>query len=45
MAAPEYRGRILGRWQYTAVWTQRDAPRPGTQPNSVIVVQHFGRRD
>ncbi len=45
MASPEHRGRILGRWRYTAVWTQRDAPRPGTQPNSVIVVQHFGRRD
>jgi uncharacterized protein YkwD len=45
MASPAHRGRILGRWRYTAVWTQRDAPRPGTQPNSVIVVQHFGRRD
>jgi uncharacterized protein YkwD len=44
MASPEHRAKILGPWQYGAVWTQQDAPRPGHQPNSVIVVQHFGRR-
>ncbi|MEA2179945.1 MAG: hypothetical protein QOG77_3242 [Solirubrobacteraceae bacterium] len=44
MASPEHRANILGTWRYSAVWTQRDAPSPGLQPNSVIVVQHFGRR-
>lgn len=45
MASPEHRANILGSWRHTAIWTQRDAPAPGQQPNSVIVVQHFGRRD
>jgi uncharacterized protein YkwD len=45
MASAEHRENILGTWRYGAVWTQRDSPRPGMQPNSVIVVQHFGRRD
>ena len=44
MASPEHRANILGTWRYGAVWTQRDSPRPGMQLNSVIVVQHFGRR-
>ena len=44
MASPRHREVILGGWQYQAVWTQRDSPRPGEQPNSVIVVQHVGRR-
>jgi uncharacterized protein YkwD len=44
MASPRHRELILGRWAYDAVWTQRDAPRPGLQPNSVIVVLHLGRR-
>jgi uncharacterized protein YkwD len=44
MASPRHREVILGAWQYQAVWTQRDSPRPGEQPNSVIVVQHVGRR-
>jgi uncharacterized protein YkwD len=44
MASPEHRANILGNWRYSAVWTQRDAPAQGQQPNSVIVVQHFGRR-
>ena len=44
MASPRHREIILGTWQYQAVWTQRDSPRPGQQPNSVIVVQHVGRR-
>jgi uncharacterized protein YkwD len=44
MASPEHRRNILGAWTYGAVWTQRDAPAPGHQPGSVIVVQHFGRR-
>jgi uncharacterized protein YkwD len=44
MASAEHRENILGQWQYGAVWTQRDSPKPGQQPNSVIVVQHFGRR-
>ena len=44
MASQEHRENILGPWQYGAVWTQRDSPKPGQQPNSVIVVQHFGRR-
>jgi uncharacterized protein YkwD len=44
MASPEHRANILGNWTSSAVWTQRDSPRPGMQPNSVIVVQHFGRR-
>ena len=44
MASDEHRRNILGPWQYGAVWTQRDSPKPGDQPNSVIVVQHFGRR-
>ena len=45
MASPRHREVILGNWQYQAVWTQRDSPRPGQQPNSVIVVQHVGRRN
>jgi uncharacterized protein YkwD len=44
MDSDEHRRNILGAWRYGAVWTQRDAPKPGEQPNSVIVVQHFGRR-
>jgi uncharacterized protein YkwD len=44
MDSEEHRRNILGGWQYGAVWTQRDSPKPGEQPNSVIVVQHFGRR-
>ena len=44
MASDEHRRNILGAWRYGAVWTQRDSPKPGDQPNSVIVVQHFGRR-
>jgi uncharacterized protein YkwD len=44
MASPRHREIILGPWQYQAIWTQRDSPRPGQQPNSVIVVQHVGRR-
>lgn len=44
MASPEHRENILGDWNYSAVWSQRDSPRPGMQPNSVICVQHFGRR-
>ena len=44
MASPEHRANILGTWDYGAVWTQRDSPKPGMQPNSAIVVQHFGRR-
>jgi uncharacterized protein YkwD len=44
MASAEHRAKILGAWEYGAVWTQRDAPPPGHQPNSVIVVQHFGSR-
>jgi uncharacterized protein YkwD len=44
MASPRHRDLILGRWSHDAVWTQRDAPRPGHQPNSVIVVLHLGRR-
>ena len=49
MASPEHRANILGTWTcsagtYSAVLTQVDSPAPGQQPNSVIVVQHFGRR-
>jgi uncharacterized protein YkwD len=44
MTSAEHRGNILGDFRYGAVWSQRDSPRPGEQPNSVIVVQHFGRR-
>jgi uncharacterized protein YkwD len=44
MASSRHRELILGPWQYQAIWTQRDSPRPGQQPNSVIVVQHVGRR-
>ena len=44
MDSDEHRRNILGAWQYGAVWTQRDSPKPGDQPNSVIVVQHVGRR-
>jgi uncharacterized protein YkwD len=44
MASPEHRANILGTWTYSAVWSQRDSPAPGQQPNSVICVQHFGRR-
>ena len=44
MASPEHRRNILGSWQYGAVWTQRDAPKPGLQRDSVTVVQHFGSR-
>jgi uncharacterized protein YkwD len=44
MASPEHRRKILGPWQYGAVWSQRDSPKPGQQPSSAIVVQHFGRR-
>ena len=44
MASPEHRANILGTWTYSAVWSQRDSPEPGQQPNSVICVQHFGRR-
>jgi uncharacterized protein YkwD len=44
MASQEHRDNILGDWRWSAVWSQRDSPRPGTQPNSVICVQHFGRR-
>ena len=44
MASPDHRRNILGAWQYGAVWSQRDAPKPGQQPDSAIVVQHFGRR-
>jgi uncharacterized protein YkwD len=44
MASAEHRGNILGTWSYSAVWSQRDSPAPGEQPNSVICVQHFGRR-
>jgi uncharacterized protein YkwD len=45
MASPEHRANILGDWRYGAVWTQRDAPAPGEQRDSVIVVMHVGRRD
>ncbi|MEA2178463.1 MAG: hypothetical protein QOG77_1760 [Solirubrobacteraceae bacterium] len=44
MASPEHRENILGSWQYGAVWTQQDAPKPGVQRDSVTVVQHFGSR-
>jgi uncharacterized protein YkwD len=44
MASPEHRRNILGPWQYGAVWSQRDAPKRGPQPDGAIVVQHFGRR-
>jgi uncharacterized protein YkwD len=44
MASAEHRADILGGWTYSAVWSQRDSPQPGEQPNSVICVQHFGRR-
>jgi uncharacterized protein YkwD len=44
MASAEHRANILGTWTYSAVWSQRDSPKPGEQPNSVICVQHFGRR-
>ena len=45
MASPAHRVNILGDWKHGAVWSQRDAPKPGQQPDSAIVVQHFGRRD
>ena len=35
---------ILGTRIYSAVWSQRDSPKRGMQPNSVICVEHFGRR-
>jgi uncharacterized protein YkwD len=44
MASAEHRGNLLGPWQYGAVWTEQDAPRPGLQRDGVTVVQHFGRR-
>jgi uncharacterized protein YkwD len=44
MASPEHRANILGDWRYSAVWSERDSPRPGPQRDSVIVVQHFGIR-
>ena len=44
MRSRRHRAIILGDWQYTAVWTERDAPAPGLQRDSATVVQHFGRR-
>jgi uncharacterized protein YkwD len=44
MRSPRHRRIILGDWQYGAVWTVRDAPKPGLQRDSATVVQHFGRR-
>jgi uncharacterized protein YkwD len=44
MASPHHRALVLGQWKHRGVWSVADAPLPGSQPDGVTVVFHFGWR-